>query len=149
MATDTRKANTQNLLRQAVTSCARDIAFQITKAFEEMGCSCHPLRKEQEQLIDECRRLQQQVDDECNRLKEELRSSETFKRRDAVSQEIQTIDRKEHPSLDTQARAASPFFRVWLYERLNSEDAPDLSSPENLATNYAEAWLGGWRPKGG
>lgn len=136
MATDTRKANTQRLLREAVTRCGRDVDHLVNRAFEELGCSCHPLRKEWQQLVNE-----------CNRLEGELHHSELFKRRDAVYQEIQGIDRKEHPSLDGQARVASPFFRLWLFERLNSEDAPDLSSPEKLATGYAEAWLGGWRPK--
>lgn len=138
MATDLRKANTQRLLREAVSRCGRDMEWQVTRAFEEMGCSCHPLRREKKQL-----------DAECHRLEEELHSSETFKRRDAVLQEIQKIDRKEHPDLDGQARVANPFFRLWLFERLTGEDLLDISSPEKLAANYAEAWLGGWRPKGG
>jgi hypothetical protein len=126
------------MLREAVSKCARDINWQIQRAFEEMGCTCHPLRKEKERL-----------DAECRRLELELNNSETFQRRDEVRQEVQEIDRREHPGLDSQAQVASPFFRLWLFERLSSEDAPDLSSSQKLAASYAEAWLVGWRPKGG
>jgi hypothetical protein len=138
MATDIRKANTMRLLREATSKLTRDVDWHIQRAFETTGCSCHPLRKEHEELVDECRRLEQ-----------ELQNSETFKRRDAVWKEIHEIDRREHPGLDQMASMASPFFRVWLFERLSSEDAPDFSSPNKLAADYAEAWMGGWRPKGG
>jgi hypothetical protein len=138
MATDIRQANTMRMLREATSKLGRDLQYHVGRAFETMGCSCHPLRQEKEQL-----------DDECRRLTEELHNSETFKRRDALFQEILEIDRKEHPSLDQQASVAGPFFRVWLFERLTSEDVLDLSSSERLAAAYAEAWLGGWRPKGG
>jgi hypothetical protein len=126
------------MLREATSKLGRDLQYQVGRAFETAGCSCHPLRQEKEQL-----------DDECRRLELELHASETFKRRDAVWQEIREIDQKEHPSLDEQARVAGPFFRLWLFERLTSEDVLDLSSPEKLAASYAGAWLGGWRPKGG
>jgi hypothetical protein len=115
MATDIRKANTQRLLREAVTKLARDVDWHIQKAFETMGCSCHPLRKELEQL-----------DAEYEDLQEELRNSELYKRREALSLEIRQVDAKEHPELDNLARMATPFFRVWLFERLSSEDAPDI-----------------------
>jgi hypothetical protein len=130
------------MLREATSKLGRDLQYHVGRAFEEMGCSCHPLRQEKKQLDDECRRLEME-------LQVELRNSEAFKRRDAVWQEIQETDRKEHPSLDEQARVAGPFFRVWLFERLINEDVLDLSSSEKLAASYAEAWLGGWRPKGG
>jgi hypothetical protein len=126
------------MLREAVSKCARDINWQLVRAFEEKGCSCHPLRKEHEQLVDECRHLE-----------EELQNSETFKRRDALFEEIRKIDKAEHPDLNNQAQVASPFFRLWLFERLSSEDPLDMSSPQKLAASYAEAWFGGWRPKGG
>jgi hypothetical protein len=140
METDRRKANTLTLLREATSKLGRhyEIEHQINRAFEIAGCSCHPLRNQHEQLVDECRRLEQ-----------ELHSSETFKRRDAVAQEIREIDAREHPGLDRQASLAGPFFRVWLFERLTSDTPVELISPEKLAANYAEAWLGGWRPKGG
>jgi hypothetical protein len=79
----------------------------------------------------------------------DLHNTETFKRRDALFKEILEIDRREHPGLDAQGRIAAPFFRLWLFERLTSEDAPDFSSAEKLAADYAQAWMGGWRPKGG
>lgn len=136
MAPDIQKANTQRLLREAVSRCGRDMEWHINKAFEELGCSCHPLRKEKAEL-----------DAECSRLEVELHNSETFKRRDVVYQEIREIDTREHPGLDRQAGVASPFFRLWLFERLSGDDMPDLGSPQKLAAQYARAWLDGWRPK--
>jgi hypothetical protein len=138
MGIDVRQANAMRMLREAASKLGRDLQYEVNRAFETVGCSCHPLRQEKKQL-----------DDECLRLTEELHNSETFKRRDALFQEILEIDRKDHPSLDAQAGVAGPFFRVWFFERLTSEDVMDLNSPEKLAANYAEAWLGGWRPKGG
>jgi hypothetical protein len=129
-----------SLLREAVSKLGRHytVEHEINKAFETVGCSCHPLRQERERL-----------DAECLRLEAELHKSAVFKQRDALHEEILAIDRREHPDLDAQGRMAYPFFRVWLFERITGEDMPDLSSPGKLAASFAEAWLGGWRPKGG
>jgi hypothetical protein len=87
------------------------------------------------------------VNDECDRQLAELHRGEIFQEQRRLNEEIAEIDGREHPSLDLQARTAGPFFRVWLFERLTSENPPDLNNPQELATIYAKDWYAGWRPK--
>ena len=129
------------LLKESIAKLARDrnMEWEFTRVVERVGCSCQPLRAERELL-----------DDECDRLEEELRQTEPFKRREALRMQIATTDAKEHGPLDRQAQLAFPFFRVWLFEQLtDAAGSFELTTPEAATQAYAEAWLGGWRPKGG
>ena len=136
MAIDTPQTNKRNLLRQAVVHCAREVQWELHKAFEQTGCSCQPLRKQLEAL-----------DAECNRLRDELESQPVFEQRKRLGLEIAYIDSREHPSLNALVRVAGPFFRVWLFEHLAGENPPDITNPKDLATQYASAWYAGWRPR--
>jgi hypothetical protein len=130
-----------SLVRESVSKVARNynLENQFNRIMEKVGCSCQPLRAEMELLHDECDRLQK-----------ELRQTEPFLRLEALRMQIATTDAKEHGPLDRQAQLAFPFFRVWLFERLSDpEGSFELTTPEAAAQAYAEAWLGGWRPKGG
>ncbi len=126
------------LLRQGVNNVAREIQWQLHRAFEEVGCSCSPLRSELERL-----------DAECNGLREELEVTPVFKQRNELAHQIREIDAQEHPVLNNLARTAGQFFRVWLFDRIMAGDTPDLANGAQLAKAYAEAWRDGWRPKGG
>ena len=132
-----RVTNSMRILRESVNACARDMSFQLNRAFEEGGCSCSPLRKRLNQL-----------NAECDRAIDQVHESEIFKEREALRQEIRDIDQKEHPGLDQISAIARPFFRVWLFERLTSAGCVAMESQENLAAEYVKAWFGGWRPHG-
>ena len=139
MAIDTNQTNNRQLLRQAVVECYRYVQYELHRAFEMMGCSCSPLRT---QLT--------KAEDECTRQEAELRRlNPIFVMRDRLRQEIAEIDTKEHPGLNNLARVAGPFFRVWLFESLVGVNPPNIANPKDMAAQYAKAWLGGWRPKGG
>ena len=132
-----RVTNSMSILRESVNACARDMAFQLTRAFEESGCSCSPLRGRLKQL-----------DAECDRVLAQVEESAVFQERAALRKDIAAIDRQEHPGLNRMANLARPFFRVWLFERLTSAGCVAMESQENLAAEYVQAWVGGWRPHG-
>lgn len=139
MAIDTIKTNKRQLLRQAVVQCAREVQWELHRAFEQAGCTCTPLRAQLDK-----------ADAECQRQEEELRRLHPiFEMRERLRQEIAEVDGREHPALNYQSRVASPFFRVWLFECLVGESPPDIAHPKDLAAAYARAWFDGWRPKGG
>jgi len=79
-------------------------------------------------------------------MREKLVSNPIAIRLAEVSDEINAIDIREHPTLDRQAEAALPFLRVWLFDALVAGQIPDLSSRDAIAEQYATAWLNGWRP---
>ena len=123
------------LLRQSITQVARAVEWQLNKAFEETGCSCHPLREE----LDRVRA-------QCEELLAEAVKHPAFERREQLQAEIAATDRREHPGLDKMASVAGPFFRVWLFQQIKEGHPPGLDNSESLAKAYALAWMGGWRP---
>lgn len=129
------------LFRDAVRRLSNSMEWQITKAFEEGGCTCHPLRKERAAALEEYIQLKSE-------LAQKLDESDVNRRLSELNKQIAETDRREHPQLDRQAEIASPFFRVWLFESLHAGVELDLSAPEPLAKAYAAAWFDGWRPQG-
>ena len=77
-----------------------------------------------------------------------LNNSELGKEVGELRKTIADIDRKEHSSLDAAARQACPFLAVWLMDQVRDGN-PDVlgHSDQDIASSYAEAWYGGWRPK--
>ena len=123
------------LLRQSITQVARGVEWQLNRAFEEMGCSCHPLREELDR-----------VGAECAALLAEAEKHPAFERRKQLQAEIAATDSREHPGLDRLGRVAGPFFRVWLFQQIKEGHSPELNNQEGLARAYARAWMDGWRP---
>jgi hypothetical protein len=123
------------LLRQSVNKLSQEMEWDLRKAFERVGCSCHPLRQKMEQ-----------VQAECNRLRLELEQAPPFRRFTELKNKVAEIDAKEHPDLNRTATQAVHFFRVWLFQRLASGNAEELGDHERLAIAYARDWLNGWRP---
>jgi hypothetical protein len=114
---------------------AREIQWQLHRAFETVGCSCNPLRAEAERL-----------DEEYEALREELDAGPISRRREELWRQVREIDAREHPDLNNQAVIAGPFLRLWLFDRIMAGDTPDLNNQAQLAKAYAEAWRDGWRP---
>jgi hypothetical protein len=123
-------------VQQAIKDYAASAGRGIEKAFEALGCSCSTLRPELERL----NRL-------CDQAEADMRASPLFTEAFNLREEISRIDRKEHPALDAAARAAIPFFKVWLFDRMSQAEAnPSSLAYEDVAAEFAQAWLDGWRP---
>ena len=123
-------------VQQAIKDYAASAGREIERAFETIGCSCSILRPELERL-----------NQLCDQAELDLKTSPMFKKRDALKEEIYKMDKAEHTALDAGARAAIPFFKIWLFDRMSQADV-DASSMvyKDIATEFAQAWLEGWRP---
>ena len=140
MPTEPKERMRLGLLRDSIRRLlsGQHLDFAFNRVFQKAGCSCTPLRGELAVL-----------EKECTRLEDELYHSEPFVRRGALRKEILEIDQREHGPLDRQSSLAFPFMRVWLFEQMtDTGEGFELTTPEAAAQAYAEAWLGGWRPKG-
>lgn len=115
--------------------------YSLDRAFEAAGCSCSPYRR---QLRD----LETQYHAEQDRLMDELDNSDLAREMNELKKTIADIDGREHSSLDASARQAHPFLPLWMLD-LVREGNPDVLglSDQDIASSYAEAWHGGWRPK--
>lgn len=115
--------------------------YVVQRAFEEAGCSCAPDREQLEGL-------EARYNSERQRLLESLDKSELGRRIDELREKVKEIDRREHPSLDAEAMHAAPYLAVWLIDQVREGNATMLgSSDHDIASSYAEAWMGGWRPR--
>jgi len=73
--------------------------------------------------------------------------SEEWLEHEALIAQIRKIDKAEHGKLDEQADQGRAFLHLWLLERLE-DDAPwPIGSDDEVLRQYAEAWVGGWRPR--
>ena len=130
----------ERLLASAVRQRAKNVHF-LERCFEEVGCTCGPLRQE-------LRELQEQYRAETERQKLELENSELARRISEVREKIFEIDRVEHRTLDAIAKQAYGFLGVWLIDQVRTGNTTVLDLGDNdLGRRYAEAWYAGWRPK--
>ena len=113
----------------------------LERAFEEVGCSCSPHRRQLQEL-------ETQYHTERDRLMNELDNSELAKEMGELRKTLSDIDHIEHHSLDATAWKAYPFLPVWMLDQVR-EGNPDVLglSDRDISRSYAEAWYGGWRPK--
>ena len=130
----------ERLLASAVRQRAKSVHF-LERCFQEVGCTCGPLRQELQEL-------QEQYRAETERQKLELENSELARRINGVREKIFEIDRAEHRALDNVARQAYAFLGVWLLDQVRVGNTAMLDLGDNdLGRCYAEAWYAGWRPK--
>ena len=130
----------ERLLASAIRQRAKSVHF-LERCFEEVGCTCGPLRQE-------LRELQEQYRAETERQKLELENSELGRRINEVREKIFEIDRIEHRILDRVAKQAYAFLGVWLLDQVRVGNTTILDLGDNdLGRSYAEAWYAGWRPK--
>lgn len=123
-------------IRSAITDYARQARYNLHRVFEEAGCSCQPLRQQLEEL-----------EQQCKAAEAELRASNPiFMQREILKAKIAEADLQDHPRLNQVSQVASPFFRVWLFDRLSNADPQEELTSQELALEYAQAWLAGWRP---
>jgi len=118
-----------------------DDAFEhylLQKAFQELGCSCNTQRQ---QLKD----LEVQLRTEVLQFRSSLAKSPLGKAIAALKQEIDEIDRIEHPPLDTMARDACSYLDQWITEQESSEI--EGLGTRALILRYAQEWRAGWRPR--
>lgn len=173
MAALTTQDITERELLKEKQKAIRKIAesARLERAFEEAGCSCHPARGEvaklQEELTDEA--LAKHYRAQLLELPEDhelwatigrgsmnesthlyfpfrtlsLKPHPVLSHINELEEEIKRIDRKEHPELDAAARAASPWFTVWMMQH-----PEEISHPaQTIAEHFAHAWVNeGWRP---
>ena len=113
----------------------------VEQAFEEIGCSCQPLR---EKLIE----LEAELFAELRQQKLDFVQTKRFAEIGKLKNQIAEIDRKEHIFLDLNAREALPALAAWLQEQI-AEDNLELGELVNskIALAFAKAWFGGWRPR--
>lgn len=130
----------ERTLASAIRRRASSIHF-LDRAFEDAGCSCTPHRS----LLKE---LEAHYNTERDRLMRELEGSDLAKEIGDLRKTISSIDLREHPSLDRDARQAHPFLAVWMVDQVR-EGYPEILglTDQEIASSYAEAWYGGWRPK--
>jgi hypothetical protein len=115
--------------------------YPLERAFEEAGCSCIPYRRQ-------LRELETQYHAERNRLTYALDNSDLAKELGELRKTIAAIDLREHSSLHVAARQAYPFLPVWMLDQVRQGNPDVLSlSDQDIASSYADAWYGGWRPK--
>ena len=112
--------------------------YLLQKSFEELGCSCGTQRQ---QLKD----LEVQLDTEVLQFRSSLTKSPLGEAIAALKQEIDEIDRIEHPPLDTMARDAYLYLDEWIAVQESSE-IEGLGS-RALILRYVQEWLIGWRPR--
>ncbi len=130
----------ERLLAAAVKQRAKSVNF-LDRAFEEVGCTCSPLRQE-------LRELQEQYRAETERQKLELENSDLAKRISEVREKIFDIDRVEHQTLHIVSKQAYAFLGVWLLDQVRDSNIAVLDlGDDDLGRRYAEAWFAGWRPK--
>ena len=130
----------ERLLASAVRQRAKNVHF-LERCFEEVGCTCGPLRQE-------LRELQEQYRAETERQKLELENSELARHINEVREKIFEIDRVEHRVLDNVAKQAYMFLGVWLLDQVRVGNTAILDLGDNdLGRCYSEAWYAGWRPK--
>jgi len=130
----------ERTLASAVRRRASSVYF-IERAFEETGCSCGPHRRQ-------LKELETQYHAEADRIMCELDNSELGREIEELRKTIAVIDHSEHSSLDAAARQAHPFLPVWMLDQVRQGNADVLGlSDQDIASSYAEAWYGGWRPK--
>ena len=130
----------ERLLASALKQRVKNV-HSLERCFEEVGCTCGPLRQE-------LRELQEQHRVETERQKLELENSELARRIGEVREKIFEIDRVEHRALDAIAKQACAFLGVWLLDQVRAGNTNVLDLGDNdLGRRYAEAWYAGWRPK--
>jgi hypothetical protein len=130
----------ERTLASSIRRRASSVHF-FERAFEEAGCSCSPYRRQ-------LKELETQHKAESDRLRYELDNSELAREMGELRKTIADIDQREHHYLDATAREAYPFLPVWMLDQVR-EGNPDVLglNDQDIASSYAEAWYGGWRPK--
>lgn len=130
----------ERTLASAIRRRASSIHF-LDRAFEEAGCSCTSHRSHLNEL-------ETQYRTEKDRLMQRLDSSRLAKEVGDLRKTISEIDLRKHPSLDRDARQAQPFLPVWMMDQVREGNQEILGlNDAEVASSYAEAWYGGWRPK--
>ncbi len=139
-AKDVLSSERERTLAMAVRRRASSV-YNIERAFEEIGCSCNPYRDRLKQLEDE-------YNAERQRLLDSLEHSELARELKNLRQKIAELDRKEHPYLDAQGRQAYYFLGVWMLDKVREGSGDILGlSDQEISRGYAQAWIGGWRPR--
>ena len=123
--------------------------YPLEKAFERVGCTCHPARARLAKLREEEQAKRVAIQKEFNAALDALMESPLLKEIKELQQEVLKIDREEHPGLDTAARNASPFVALWAIELITAGDLSVVQDPlEDVMEDFTKAWLAGWRPTG-
>lgn len=146
---DVLSSERERALAAGVRRLARDTyQLKVEKAFEEVGCTCHPYRERLNELepLYESERIRVE-EDYRGRLKT-LQDSDLGKQIRELREQIKEIDFREHPSLDAQGRHAYTFLPVWLLDQVRDGNYNVLELGEDgIARAYAEGWMEGWRPR--
>jgi hypothetical protein len=124
---------------QAVKRLARESAWSMDRAFEELACSCRPQREELDSLMQQRRA---RIDAATRRFDRKFASRIAELRR-----EIDEIDSREHPELNRTGAQAARFFALWMLDEIRLGRTDFITQdPSHNRRDFAAAWLGGWRP---
>ena len=146
---DVLSSERERALAAGVRRLARDVYhFKVGKAFEEVGCTCHPYRDRLKELVPLYEAERKRVDEDYQRGLRELDDSDLGKEILSLKEQVRQIDLREHPTLDAQGRQAYSFLPVWLLDQVRDGNYSVLELGEDgIARAYAQGWMEGWRPR--